>query len=139
MKSKPAAGNEAGADVFREHCSRTRQRRRPFPFPVRGAKETAGARERCYNSSVFLSRAHRCLPRDPIPSVADRALHMLPCRLTAVLVSIPVTLQVRLDLVPLTPLVPLRRFETVPVARAIVVVIPIRGRSVGPVAIVGFP
>src|SRR4026207_1631108 len=58
-----------------------------------------------------------------IPPVANRSLDAFPGRLAAVLVLVPVTLQIGLDVLPLAPLELVRCLESIPVARLIVRVI----------------
>src|SRR6185369_940964 len=72
-----------------------------------------------------------------IPCISNCVLYVLPGRRSAMLVAVPVACQVGLDIIPAAVLVAVRRFVTVPIARAIEVVVASCG--VRPVAVVGPP
>jgi hypothetical protein len=63
------------------------------------------------------------VPCDSVPSVADRRFHVLPRRLAAILIRIPVPLQLRLNFRPVATLIPVRRFISVAVSGLVVRII----------------
>ena len=55
----------------------------------------------------------------PIPCIPDRALDLLPCRLAALFVTVPVAAQVWLDVVPVLALIAIARLVSETIGRAI--------------------